>query len=280
MDKKNSEHLATLFRKKITPQAYKKFMKHWGIESLESLDYWAILPDYVIARCPICGRPFTQALDLYSLYLWNNRHHPNSVSYARNGYKRCQHFVGVHAFLNFNGRLPSNSEFDSGLFFSSEPEVPFVSPHLLPDDIEAYAVMHALPICQPWGKQFRPHYTLFTITYYSIDPDMLKFRRMLTWTHGEEIDVPHTKSQRIMTYWEEANKFPETWDLPLWVRNGKLCWLNIEIPELPLNNAKDPFPYQNIEGKRTGYRYQNKSYEIVRTHPTIEEFKDILARYG
>ncbi len=286
MDQNTLNKIAALFRRRSKPQSYKRFMAHWGIDSLESYEYWDILPDYIIARCPICGETYTQALDLYSLYLWTIFHNHNSVIYARHGYKKCEHFVGVHTFLNLNGHCPNKSELDTGEIFSSEPEVPMVSPHLFHDDMESYAVIHALPICQPWGNYFRPLYTLFMLTYYATDKRALEIRRLLEWTgegdatHLLDRGNPWAGSKRLMLYWEEASDKIEAWDLLYWVNKGKLRWLDLNVPHLPLNNQDEKFPYIGIEGKRTGYKYNDKKFEIVHTHPTMDEFRKNLAKYG
>jgi hypothetical protein len=245
-----------------------------------------MIPTYIISRCPICHIPYQQAVDIYSLYLWNILHNADSVTYSPQGYERCEHFIGVHSFLNLNQRLPSKTELRNKTLYSTEPEVPIITPTLLPDDIESYAVLHSLPICQPWGKRFLPRYILFMLTYYSTNRQALELRRLKEWIGGEEvIELPKAGvrwahgHKRLMIYWEEANTKPEARDLFYWVKKGKLRWLNLLTPDLSLNTGDTEFPYLGISGRATGLQYQEKKLEVVNTHPTIEEFRENLRRY-
>jgi hypothetical protein len=172
------------------------------------------------------------------------------------------------------------------VLFSSEPETPMITPLLLPDDIESYAVLHGIPICRIWEEKFKPVYLLFMLTYYSTNKKELEQRRLLEWTGGKEfpnlldVGVPWTSGgKRLMLYWEEASDMPEAWDLMYWVRKGKLRWLDLNAPDLTLNNQDDEFPYADIAGKCAGYFYKDKTFEIVHTHPTIEEFLESLNKY-
>ncbi|MCP4360420.1 MAG: hypothetical protein GY796_20620 [Chloroflexi bacterium] len=273
-------------KQSVTTTKYRRFVKKYDIESLTAPRYWHMIPTYTISQCPICHTVYRQAVDTYSLYFWNNRHNLESVAYSPEGYERCEHFVGVHLFLNLNGRLPGKKELMDEVLFSSEPEIPMITPLLLPNDIESYAVLHSIPICQLWGKQFRPLYNLFMLTYFSINKRMLERRRLLEWTDGIEItsllevSVPWINgNKRLMLYWEEASYIPEAWDLMYWVRKGKLRWLDLNEPNLPLNNQDDAFPYIGLDGKHTGYKYKDKKFKIVHTHPTIEEFRESLDKF-
>ena len=235
--------------------------------------YWAKVPEYTISRCPICLKPYTQAIDTYSLWLWSIRHGMESVDYSAIGYQRCEHFVGVHTFLNLSNEKPSNNELDSRLY-SSEPEVPMVTPSLLPDDTEAYVVLHSLPLCRIEGGKFLPKYALYMLTYYSVDRTAILRCRRLEWTRGYELPITfgYSGHPRLGIYWEEANQKLKAWDLEYWIDKGKLQWLNLTKPDLPLSNNKAEFPYGKIDGVRHGYIYKDGRYEVVHTHPTIEEY--------
>ncbi|MGE0085426.1 MAG: hypothetical protein AB7S75_13510 [Desulfococcaceae bacterium] len=44
------------------------------------------------------------------------------------------------------------------------------------------------------------------------------------------------------------------WDLPYWVKQGKLFWLESDNPGLPLKKGTvEEFPYGNISGRRWPY---------------------------
>ncbi len=261
----------------VTSQKYHRIVRNYDVESLIANVYWRMIPEYIISRCPICLTPYQQTLDTYSLWLWHIRHDMNSVTYSAKGYKRCKHYLGVHTFLNLNGHKPKASELNSGHLFSSEPEIPMITPTLLPRDIQSYAVLHSLPICKIWGGRFIPKYTLYMLTYYSINNQELELRRLKEWTRGIDLEVRLGKTwgygyKRLGIYWEETKKKQQAWDLRYWVEQGKLFWLDLTSPDLVLMNDRVQFPYKNIEGVHHGYKYKDNQYEIVNTKPTIEEY--------
>ncbi len=262
----------------VTPHIYHGITRKYSVEALIATPYWRMIPKYTISRCPICLMVYEQTIDTYTLYLWAIRHSMNSVSYSAKDYQRCEHFVGVHTFLNLNGQKIKKSELDSGSLFSSEPELPMITPTLLPNDIESYAVLHSLPICRIWGDHFLPKYTLYMITYYSTDQKTLEIRRLLKWTGGltsllKEGEFWGYANKRLFIYWEEAREQPLAWDLEYWIKKKKLYWLDITQEQLPLANDEKEFPYTNLQGVKHGYLYQNNSYDVVPTKPTIEEYR-------
>jgi hypothetical protein len=266
----------------VTTKKYTRFVRQHNIESLTMLRYWRMIPTYIVSRCPFCDATYQQKIDTYSLYLWGIRHNTSSVAYNPEGYKRCAHFIGVHSFINLADQRPYKNELIEGYLFSSEPEVPMITPTLVPEEIESYAVLHCLPICRPWNDRFLVRYLLFTLTYYSTSPEELKKRRLAEWTGGYyvpsvlEIDKPwHT---RVGIYWEEANKTPEAWNLLHWVKKGKLKWLDLAQEDLPLISDEGAFPYAQIRGLQHGYRYENGEFETIETKPTTEEFQNELKR--
>jgi hypothetical protein len=286
MDKKLKEMLESHLRIKelVTAKKYARFVQNWGTDSILAPQYWRMIPTYIVSRCPFCDATYQQKINNYSLYLWSIRGNADCVAYSAAGYERCLHFVGVHSFINLAGYLPYKNELEEGVLFSSEPEVPMVTPTLLPDDIESYAVLHSLPICRPWNDRFLVRYLLFMLTYYSTAPKELKNRRLAEWTGGYYVpsllDVDRPWSTRLGIYWEEANTKPEAWDLLYWVKKGKLKWLDLARQDLPLTNEVNMFPYAEIRGMRHGYRYTNKEFETVSTNPTIEEFRTNLKTYN
>jgi hypothetical protein len=268
----------------VTPRKYKRFVRWHDIESITMPRYWRMIPTYIASRCPFCDATVQQKIDTYSLYLWSIRHNTNSVADSPEVYGKCSHFVGVHSFINLAGQRPYKSELDEGTLFSSEPEVPMVTPTLLPDDVESYAVLHSLPICRPWGNRFLIRYLLLMLAYYSIDPKELKKRRLVEWAGGYYVpnflDIDRPWSTRLGIYWEEAGTKPETWDLLYWVKKGRLKWLDLAQQDLPLISDTDAFPYSEITGMRHGYRYESGTFETIVTKPTIEDFRSSLKKFN
>ena len=109
---------------------------------------------------------------------------------------------------------------------------------LLPDDIESYTVMHALPICRIEVDRFVPRYTLYTLTYYSATEDVKTLfergREFCTWSF-------------VCRPPGDPEEDPRWWDLNYWARTGRLHWLASDHPLLPLQKGPpDAFPYSNI----------------------------------
>lgn len=211
-------------------------------------DYWQNIPEYVVARCPLCGNTYLDRLDTYSLKYWVRPLLGDYLFYQRAKDANCSHFVVVHHFINLNGVKPTEL-----VYTELGCEVPHVISVFLPDDIESYAVMHALPICRIEEGQFVPRYSLYVITYYSEEPSALIKRR---W---------QISSSEAMFGPDIVTK--ESWDLARWVRTGKLQWLDPRIPDLPLRAGPvEAFPYLGIEGHREDvniYRdgeWQNMSF--------------------
>jgi hypothetical protein len=194
--------------------------------------YLQSLPNYVIARCPLCNVTYSAHLDTCSLEHWA---YPCNGQSIFGGYAKemsCSHFVAMHHFINLNGVMPTELHYKS-----LGCEVPYVIPVFLPDDIESYAVMHALPICRVEGDQFVPCYSVYMITYYSEEPSTLMERR---WQIQE--------SECILI---GGLRRRSSWKLTRWVQRGKLRWLDPDVPDLPLRTGPvEAFPYVNIQGRR------------------------------
>lgn len=241
-----------LLQVRITPEDYLTVTGNLASFSLlpSSACYWQSLPEYVVARCPLCDNTYIEKLDTYSLCYWVRPSFGDHLFYHR--YAReanCPHFVVVHHFINLNSVMPTELAYkELGC------EVPHVISVFLPDDIESYAVMHALPICRIEEGQFVPRYSLYVITYYSEEPSTLIDRRWQI-SSSWSMFVGHG----ILT--------KESWDLARWVRASKLQWLDPRIPDLPLRAGPvEAFPYLGIEGHRENvniYRdgkWQNMSF--------------------
>lgn len=273
-------HIARQLQVLTDPEQYKQSAtEQWSEVSIYP-SYWRMIPTYQISRCPFTGLPHTEMLDTYSLYNWNIRYaEGTSIRYATEEPIHSDHFVAVQAFLNLNGYKPRKNELafgrdDTAALHSELPEVPFITPSLLPDDIDSYAVIHALPIGKIKGEGFIPRYTLYVLTYYAADPDKLLKRRWDQWTQGRKMAIPMNFYAVPRTdYWELAQQKPEMWDLAAWVRRGKLRWLDVADPDLPLRTDIEGFPYGNIQGLRHGYRYEpQQAIEVVQSDHTMEQF--------
>ena len=216
--------------------------------------YWEILPDYLVARCPLCGSKYTARLDTYSLIRWRHASNGESIFEKRYQDVGCQHFVMAHHFINLNGIVPIEPD-----YFHNMSEVPYIVPRLLEDKLSSVvsatdsvnlnpqAVMHALPICRIENRQFVPSYSVYMITYYAQNPDPLiahyyKLRDYIEWFPEP---LPQDMDRDL---W---------WDLAYWIKAKKLWWLNPSNPELPLQNSLETFPYRNIRGIKSERTYRD-----------------------
>jgi hypothetical protein len=253
------------FKALISPRYYNK-----GDEPpYESTHYWATIPEYLIARCPICKQPHIQQIDNYCLWHWLKISSMSTVNYDRKP-KRCNHFVGVQSFLNFNAQLPSNDELSDKSLTSNQSEVPFINPYLLPDYIESYAVIHALPVGKIDKTNFSLPYTVFTITYYAEPWEEAFNNWFFEWTKPFKIKQNFDNFRKNREWGmsvEEADSTPFAWDLNYWVNKGKLFWLDLNYLDstnsqlaLPLNKLGDTFPYNNISGVKFAYTYTMGRY--------------------
>lgn len=267
-------------QRKTTPDAY----WHHAEDAFEEWDsdylpYWLLIPTYTVALCPLCEKPFTQQLDTYSLYNWSLHGTHTSVTYSYRKPTHCEHFVGVHPFINLQGKRLYKKDVYRGSLESAEPEVPHVTRTLLPDDLDAVAVLHALPMCRMTTTGFEPLYRLYTLTYYSSAPDELQDRRMFEWTDGVRLRFrvwTGDSGMRLMAYWEEVKDDPDAFDLAAWVKRGKLRWMNPVTQQL--NATDDAFPYANIEGVRHAYTYRDGEFKLRHTRSKIDQFREFVPR--
>jgi len=223
------------------------------------IPYFSILPEVTISVCPFTGETHQQKLDTYSLYGWHNRYSNGVVvNFSPTGYQHSNHLYSVHKFIHFNGNHPTKRNLSSGGFVSEEPEVPFVSPRLLANDIDGYAVIHSLPITKIYGKTFKDAFTLYVISYYARDITKSLETIKQEWTFNH----PELRTHRICDYWEITTE--DHWNLSKWVSSGRLKWLT---PEHKLSSDLDRFPYNDLTGKRHGYEYDatTKVFEVRHT---------------
>ncbi len=107
---------------------------------------------------------------------------------------------------------------------------------------------------------FVPRYTAYAVTYYAevADQQILIDRRMKP---QEELA---REDDRYWPVWlasmgEMSPPDLRAYDLPYWVKHGKLQWLDFESPDLPLKSEPvEDFPYVNIQfdwGNRYGMKF-------------------------
>ncbi|MEQ8675163.1 MAG: hypothetical protein RLP44_20670 [Aggregatilineales bacterium] len=222
-------------------------MKHVLLpDDPDVLRYHEILPDYLYARCPICGAEAREQIDTYqpSPYLKyeldrDELYPPDFLEGAP-----CEHFLGVETVYNFHGQLLGFggrlAERIMRLFVRPTVGIPHVSYTAIPDVIESYAVLHALPFCRIEHHSFVPAYTMFVVTYFNADP-----RRVIHHHHQQEqkqklanpkhqiVGIPQGETEL------NSHKYGKTYDLAELISAGKLGFLDISRPDdLPLMIGK------------------------------------------
>lgn len=237
--------------------------------------YWRILPEYTVAECPICAYRLQSLVDTYSLIGWGSfrglvqslyRSDMDSitagpVSQGTPKFAHCAHFFGIHEFLNLHKVPPPNTDYWS----NRTGEVPYITPWFFPDDVPTYAVLHALPICRIEEGTFVPTYTVFSVTYFSQDRKEILTRwreRVKNEGLGDPeyypslLAIPHSYSAYA---WRSAQH-----DLVTWTHQGKLGFLDITQPNLPLSIGKGielPEIYRNIQGRLAIYTWRRGQLE-------------------
>jgi hypothetical protein len=234
----------------------------------DPFDFVQKLPNYIIARCPLCNSEYKAVLDTHSLKTWGTIPElDNAVFSAKHQEIGCNHFVAVHSFVNLNGIFPK----EQSRYFRNEYDVPFISPLFVPDDVPAYAVMHSLPICRIEDEQFIPRYALYTLTYYAPEEYIHWEPRSSTKSLVRRGILHERRSAEHKGEWEgflyglwDARQHPDWWDLPLWVKKGKLLWLDPYSSNLELKNGPvEDFPYVNIQGYRRGIEIRNGKFRFT-----------------
>ena len=222
-----------------------------------ALEFWRHIPNYITARCPLCGSVLTERMDTYSLDDWGIESdssfflgwHLVDEKSASFHPDRCEHFLGVRGFINFNGLEPIELKRS---YYSGPPEGPSVLGIFLPDEPVSYAVMHSLPICRTENDIFVPRYSLFMITYFSKDRHVLQQRNQSNYK-PEMGRITHS-----MLDLSSSTDF----DLPRWVADGKLLWLDLEKDDLPLKSRPvDAFPYSTIQGSHVNVHYRGRNHQ-------------------
>jgi hypothetical protein len=251
------QHLQITFTVSEYEALLQKYTRGIFRPSQDARDYSERLPNYLIARCPLCGATYTGRLDTHSLAGWST--HPEyygavySEHYQQIG---CAHFLAVQTFVNLNGLIPTEVP-----YFDSNLDVPFVIPLYVPDAIPSYAVLHSLPICRIEQQTFAPRYAVYMITYYSTEPKTLWNRRL---AENEAFGAGDPDYRGPIMYTSgEARANPETWDLRLWVARKKLQWLDPSATDLSLKvGPPEELPYVDIEGYRRPFTIRKGKLQL------------------
>ena len=220
-----------LLRKELTVEMYNQIMS-----SRFYSPEWQSLPAYIIARCPYCLVTNIEKLNTYTTYKWSMVFPHNSVKESVYSLElvehHCEHFSLVQSFLNVD------------MYDGYSPDPGYVSPYVIGHLIQAdlsLAVMHALPICRIENNDFIPRYTLFMISYFSEYPqEVVRAVQAYNsrWYSLEASGTLYLPLQFGRKYWA---------DLLLWVREGKLYWVDSDDPNLSIRTHDvDAFPYGNL----------------------------------
>ena len=246
--------------------------------------YWAIIPEYRYAQCPFCQTSFADWADTYSLENWHSSFSLRSAIYTYPMGRSsplscdCPHFMGAHVFVNLHAQQPVELQ----RFEIQCGEVPYITPDFFQPDIKTYAVIHALPICQPQitANHFEPRYTVFALTYFSEQPQVVKDRYRDKQQEGMDeksdywpvsVAFPDVKPSLISNIWgflfwskeklaERDADLKLQYDLAGWAKRGQLGWLDYTDPDLPLHIGEGltlPDIYTNIPGRRYEFTWRN-----------------------
>ena len=170
--------------------------------------------------------------------------------------KRAHTLHHYHLFLNLHGILPTemlNIDNEAG-------GVPFITPWMMPENLETCAVIHALPICRIEGEAFVPRYTLFILAYFSPEPEAVIRQHYATeWERGKDDREFHPRSLGT-PFIATSPDGQHLYDLQAWAQAGKLGYLDFTDPTLPLRIGKHlqlPTLYQQIAGRQGAYRWRD-----------------------
>ena len=224
--------------------------------------WWRCIPTHTYAQCPFCDQRYADVVNINSLYGW----HPISVgSLEKLPYRTtsegadlvpvCDHYGGVHVFLNLHDHIPPFSYFDSWT-----TEVPYITPWLVPDDVPSTVVLWAMPICEIKDAVFVPTYTMFTLTYFSHDSHSIAKRHMDREIALYGHDREYYPALLTAAHEPPPPGKPDLYDLAAWCALGTLGWMDGTMPEPGLHIGEGsilPTMYQNIQGDRQSYTYRH-----------------------
>lgn len=192
-------------------------------------EYADRLPRMVLSRCPHCGEPLHRAFDPFGL---------DGPWWAADPVcefeepAHCEHFRVLLGALSLNGREPVEvaEEVRPG------PDVPFVVPAVL-ELPGMVAVVGRILLAT--GD------TAYPIGYFSTeqtDPALLHqpWCRNFLWFQDDDGNPCWTVSNDKYDF-----------DLETWLRNGRLKWVDLGDPALPIHPVGDePCPFVGLPGDR------------------------------
>jgi hypothetical protein len=115
--------------------------------------------------------------------------------------------------------------------------------------------------------RFKRRYTGFIVSHYAEDPQSLRDRYIETQLTKNAIrDPDFTAADLFLVAWTEKirRQYPDGFDLATWVEKGKLQWLDLADPNLPLKaTSVEDFPYADLydmTGRRVTYLYQSGDF--------------------
>lgn len=200
-------------------------------------EYWQIIGQTLLSRCPYCSLQYTSWVDTLSL-----DHAPQGYSefgslpqQRRPDYHHCVHAVAFDEIL-----------FDGFGFFSRVTHHQLrrlgIQTHLAPDELDCKIVMHAIPIHQIIGERFELTHTCFVLGYFCAQgrtPVMDLWKASIP---QQALDDPEYYTTLI-----DYEDQPRDRDLKAWVKRGKLLWLNLDDPQFStLYGDVDQFPYSGL----------------------------------
>ena len=225
-------------------------------------DYWSILPTYLRTICPFCMHSSYGKLDTYSLLGKIGPHQFLFSAHDENPdfVNICPHFLAFRQFLNFHSILPTERSY----FENITGEAPYIAEWCLPEDIESYVVLHALPICRIINGNFVPSYTYFNLSYFSIEREhILRQRFESEWARGHGDPEFYPAIFYSPSPDAEADIY---YNLQHWANEGKLGYLDFTQSDLFLNIGQGtqlPEIYQHIQGKRQRFIWRNGQIEYL-----------------
>lgn len=229
----------------LTPEAYSQRYDGYYQPGSQWFEDNSWMPQYTLALCPFCGKPYMEYLDTYSIKSWGIR---TGLSLNGNVIQRCNHFVMVYPFFHFHGHFPQEAR---GLF---TPEVPHVIGKILGDHV--CAVLHALPICKVIDQKFTPAYNVIFISYFS-NKDPVRERPMDIYERVLAMYSKNLESTVSFAFGEPTQKQSSWWNLITWVKSGHLYWVDVSKLDLSIKTFDaGSFPYGNIEGRKMPYFHQ------------------------
>jgi hypothetical protein len=234
-------------------------------------DYWQIVPSYLFACCPFCQTRWQQQIDTYSLLGWGGTYSEIgcAVYDLEGGRERgenhvtkhdCQHGLTTHLFLNLHGQSPVEVQY----LANNTGEVPRITNWALSDNIESYAVMHALPLCRVEKGQFVPSYTLFILTYFSMAPQTIIHQHYQDESERGKGDKEYYPAS--LDHPDKRAVAEPYYDLQTWSTKGRLGYLDFTVPDLPLRigpGTELPAIYQKVPGARYTFTWRKGMFETI-----------------